>query len=179
MARLSRGRARRERERRPQRNGLMFWLRLIVVFLIVALLIVQVMRILEQSEWRDAELETAMFRFGQTAMLANSEWHRTGRNSPIEIRVGEGAQQRTQVLHLNSEGWPLPFAPTAASQTMNGYRCEQLWTLLTGANDLLEQNLSASWQTQNGTCIYSFNDREVFTYRLQNGHLRVLSTDVK
>ena len=177
MARLNRGRARRESERHDQRNGLMFWLRLIIVFLIVAFLIVQVLRLSDQAEWRESELETAMARFGQTAMLANSEWHRMGRSSPVEVRVGQGAQQRTVILHLNNQGWPLPFPPEATSRNMNGYRCADLWRQLSAAEDLLEQGLSASWRPEEGICVYRFKDREVFTYRVQNGHLRVINTE--
>lgn len=177
MARLHRGRARRQSEHHNQRNGLMFWLRLIIVFLLVAFLIVQVLRLADQPEWRESELETAMSRFGQTAMLANIEWHRRGRTSPVEVRVGQGAQQQSVVIHLNSQGWPLPFPPEATSRNMNAYRCADLWRQLSAVEELLERGLSTSWREADGVCVYLFKEQEVFTYRVQNGHLRVMNTN--
>ncbi|MCC5879015.1 MAG: hypothetical protein JJU03_03860 [Idiomarina sp.] len=174
MGRLQRGRARRDAERDSQRTGLMFWLRLVVVFLIIAFLITQVLRLLGQSEWRESELDTAIYRFGQTAMLANSEWHRIGRSSPVQVRVGQGSETKNLELHLNPQGWPLPYSPELMPRSMNAHGCMALWQQLAQAPDVTKQGLSASWQNEQGLCVYRFNNRDIFSYRLRNGHVRML-----
>lgn len=182
MARLSRGRARRETERRKVGSSLMFWLRLIIAFVLVALLVVQVMRLFDYSFWRQSELDTAVYRFGQTAMLVNSEWLRAGRQGPVEVQLGgqEGVS-RSIIVHVNDSGWPLAQqAGTSGANSvilaadMTSAGCATLWSLLSQAPELLQLGLEAEWQADDGLCVYRFNDQEQFTYRLQNGHLKTL-----
>lgn len=175
MARLQRGRARRQAERSGQRSQLMFWLRLVVAVVLVAVLLVQVIRVLEQSYWRQSELDTAIYRFGQTAMLVNSEWYRTGREGPVQVQLGGQNTARTLWVAVNERGWPLgaaeaePLAALSSSQ-----QCENLWRLLSQAPDLLTMGLAARWHSDDEVCVFSFQGDDVFMYRPSNGHVQTL-----
>lgn len=186
MARLNRGRARRERQRQTAGRSLMFWLRLVVVFVLVALFMVQVMRILDQSYWRQTEIDTAVSRFGQTAMLVNSEWLRKGRHGPVELQLGGLAgAQRSIMVDVNENGWPLPqFYENGADMKdgravalppeMTDAGCAALWRTLSQAPDLLQLGLTAEWRIDDGLCMYRYQRKKLFTYRLHNGHLMML-----
>lgn len=177
MARLNRGRARREAQRRKVGSSLMFWLRLIVVFVLVAVLAVQVMRIFDHSSWRQSELDTAVYRFGQTAMLVNSEWLRAGRHGPVEVKLGgQSGVSRSIVVQVNESGWPLAQLDEGVVQLadMHSAGCAALWSQLSQAPELLQLGLEAEWQADDGLCLYRFSGQAQFTYRLQNGHLKTL-----
>ena len=164
----------------------MFWLRLVVVLVLVALLVVQVMRSLDQSYWRQSELDTAVYRFGQTAMLVNSEWLRRGRQGPVEVQIGgPGADTRVQrsvQFHVHSQGWPLAemrdentgAVQIVPRESMSDSACDALWITLSQAPDLLNRGLKGEWHADNGLCLYRHDDEKVFTYRLRNGHLKTL-----
>ena len=192
MARLHRGRARREADRQNMSSPLMFWVRLIIVFLLVALLVVQVLRILDQSSWRQSELETAVYRFGQTAMLVNSEWLRRGRQGPVEVQIGgqtglhlhdEYADApRLVQFHVHEYGWPLATVRdddtgemrVVAGESMSDRACDALWAALSQAPELLGRGLKGEWHAEHGLCLYHYQDEKVFAYRLQNGHVMTL-----
>ena len=192
MARLNRGRARREAARQQAGSPLMFWLRLIVVFLLVGLLVAQILRILDQSDWRQSELDTAMYRFGQTAMLINSEWLRQGRQGPVEVQLGglgdlavgnngQEAQRHVQ-FQVHEQGWPLAEVRDAVTGDMRAVpqgamhdgACEALWATLSQAPDLLDRGLEGEWHAENGLCLFRYDKHKAFTYRLQNGHVKTL-----
>lgn len=192
MGRLSRGRARRESERKAGGSPLMFWLRLIVIFILVGVLMVQVIRTLDQNYWQQSELDTAVYRFGQTAMLVNTEWLRNGRRGPVEITLGsETRTQRSIIVDVNESGWPLPrrrntdlYQETATHVydtgeavqriNMNHVDCAALWSLLTQTPQLLNLGLETLWLDDSESCLYRFKGHDVFTYRLKNGHVQIL-----
>lgn len=161
------------------RTGPVFWVGLLAVVVLVMILMRQALNILGDGgdSWRQAELETAIKRFGDTAMLAHAEWFRQGRGSEVEIRVGE--QQRRLQLAMSENGWPLP---ADFSGQMNARLCEALWLELL-AGEGTEIDLSVSWQAQpggngwQGRCTFAASaggdSDKVFSYQVHSGHLVV------
>lgn len=159
------------------RTGPVFWVGLVAAVVLVMILMRQALNILGDGgdNWRQAELETAIKRFGDTAMLAHAEWFRQGRGSEVELRVGE--QRRRLQLVMSDSGWPLP---ADFSGQMNARLCESLWLELLAGEDT-EIELTAAWQPQpagngwQGTCNFSAAERSdsatIFSYQVHSGHL--------
>ncbi|MCL5050003.1 MAG: hypothetical protein M1473_05655 [Firmicutes bacterium] len=178
MGRLERGRAKREAARRDTRPSLAFWLRLIVVVVLVAVLMVQVVRVLDQSYWRDSEVETGAARMGQTAALVNAQWLRQGRQGPVQLQLpaydGQGAGRLLEV-NVNANGWPVPDTLAAQSAAMTARDCLALWYQLTQMPVANDQVFSASWQAESGECVYSVQGNQRVKYRVANGHMALLN----
>lgn len=161
------------------RTGPVFWVSLIAVVVLITLLMRQALYVLGDGgdNWRQVELETALKRFGDTAMLAHAEWFRQGRGDSVEIRIGE--QNRRLRLTMSDSGWPLP---TGFDGSMDAEQCLALWHELL-AGERIETELQAQWQPQAGTtgwhgsCQYraaaTSGQGMTFRYQVHSGHLSV------
>jgi hypothetical protein len=174
---------RRQSELFQPRNGPVFWIGLLAVLLIVLLLMRQALYLLGDGgdNWRQAELETALKRFGDTAMLAHAEWFRQGRGSEVEILVGK--EKRRLLLPMSAGGWPLP---ADFDGQMDANQCRALWYQLL-AGERTEIDLKVRWQPYEGSngwqgkCHYAAaagsGGATRFSYQVHSGHLVVADSD--
>ncbi|MGX5913122.1 hypothetical protein ACR0ST_00105 [Aliidiomarina sp. Khilg15.8] len=170
---------RRQSQLFQPRNGPVFWIGFLAVVLIVLFLMRQALNLLGDGgdNWRQVELETAIKRFGDTAMLAHAEWFRQGRGNEVEIRVGE--EGRRVRLPMSTNGWPLP--PGFTGQ-MDARQCTELWQQLL-AGERTEIELKARWEHYagnngwQGRCHFAASARSgsdiKFSYQVHSGHVVV------